>query len=86
TLANRVARSFGDMATPAPTRIRHRQALENCCNALTRAKQMAAEHRQAPELMAEDMRLAIRALGRITGRVDVEDLLDIIFRDFCIGK
>jgi tRNA modification GTPase len=39
-----------------------------------------------PELMAEDMRLAIRALGRITGRVDVEDLLDVIFRDFCIGK
>ena len=86
TLANRVARSFGDMATPAPTRVRHRQALENCCNALTRAKQTAAEHRQVPELMAEDMRLAIRALGRITGRVDVEDLLDIIFRDFCIGK
>jgi tRNA modification GTPase len=39
-----------------------------------------------PELMAEDVRLALRALGRITGRVDVEDLLDVIFRDFCIGK
>jgi tRNA modification GTPase len=40
----------------------------------------------APELAAEDVRLAARALGRITGRVDVEELLDIIFRDFCIGK
>ena len=39
-----------------------------------------------PELMAEDLRLAMRTLGRITGRVDVEDLLDIVFRDFCIGK
>jgi tRNA modification GTPase len=39
-----------------------------------------------PELAAEDVRLASRALGRITGRVDVEDLLDVIFRDFCIGK
>ena len=39
-----------------------------------------------PELMAEDVRLAVRALGRITGRIDVEDLLDMIFRDFCIGK
>jgi tRNA modification GTPase len=39
-----------------------------------------------PELVAEDMRLAIRALGRITGRVDVEDLLDVVFNDFCIGK
>ncbi|MEP4734570.1 hypothetical protein, partial [Parvibaculum sp.] len=38
------------------------------------------------ELVAEDLRLAARALGRITGRVDVEDLLDVIFRDFCIGK
>ncbi|MEQ8371358.1 MAG: tRNA uridine-5-carboxymethylaminomethyl(34) synthesis GTPase MnmE [Alphaproteobacteria bacterium] len=40
----------------------------------------------APELIAEDLRLASRALGRITGRVDVEDLLDLIFREFCIGK
>jgi tRNA modification GTPase len=39
-----------------------------------------------PELAAEDVRLASRALGRITGRVDVEELLDVIFRDFCIGK
>ena len=38
------------------------------------------------ELEAEDLRLAARELGRITGRVDVEDLLDVIFRDFCIGK
>ena len=39
-----------------------------------------------PELRAEDLRLAWRSLGRITGRVDVEDLLDVIFRDFCLGK
>jgi len=36
--------------------------------------------------VAEDLRLAARALARITGRVDVEDILDRIFRDFCIGK
>jgi tRNA modification GTPase len=41
---------------------------------------------KAPELAAEDLRLAARALGRITGRVDVEDVLDVIFREFCIGK
>ncbi len=41
---------------------------------------------QAPELAAEDLRLAARALGRITGRLGVEDMLDVIFRDFCIGK
>jgi tRNA modification GTPase len=38
------------------------------------------------ELAAEDLRLAQRALGRLTGAVDVEQLLDIVFADFCIGK
>ena len=37
-------------------------------------------------LAAEELRSAVRSLGRIVGRVDVEDLLDVIFRDFCIGK
>ena len=45
-----------------------------------------AETAPAPELMAEDLRLAARELGRIAGRIEVEDLLDAIFRDFCIGK
>ena len=47
------------------------------------AWQAPADH---PELLAEDLRLAMRAIGRITGRVDVEELLDFVFRDFCIGK
>ena len=38
------------------------------------------------EIMAEQLRLASRALGKLLGRVDVEDILDVIFRDFCIGK
>jgi tRNA modification GTPase len=63
------------------TRLRHRRALEDCAAALDRAGTAAAA-----ELMAEDLRLAARAVGRVTGRVDVEDLLDAIFRDFCIGK
>jgi tRNA modification GTPase len=44
------------------------------------------ENTVAAELVAEDLRLAVRCLGRITGSVDVEDLLDVIFSDFCIGK
>ena len=66
---------------PSLTRARHREALEEARISLSRA--ISAEE---PELAAEDTRLALRALGRITGRVDVEDLLDVIFRDFCIGK
>ncbi|MGA7388690.1 MAG: hypothetical protein WBW99_12290, partial [Pseudolabrys sp.] len=38
------------------------------------------------DLLAEELRIAVRSLGRLTGRVDVEDILDVIFRDFCIGK
>ena len=66
---------------PPLTRRRHRAALEDCAGAVARA----LANRDA-ELIAEDTRLALRALGRITGRVDIEDLLDVIFRDFCIGK
>lgn len=80
-LTDKVAELIGSSETPSLTRQRHRAALEACHQALGRA--LAAD---LPELMAEDMRLAIRALGRITGKVDVEDLLDVIFNDFCIGK
>lgn len=66
---------------PALTRLRHREALERCREALERGL-------LAPviELKAEDLRLAVQALGRITGRVEVDDVLDLIFREFCIGK
>jgi tRNA modification GTPase len=67
--------------SPVLTRARHRYALEQAVSALRRA--MAAEQ---AELFAEDLRLAVRWIGRITGRVDVEELLDVVFRDFCIGK
>ena len=67
--------------TPSLTRERHRAALEDCLGCIR-----AALEASVPELMAEDTRMAARTIGRITGRVDVEDLLDVIFRDFCIGK
>jgi tRNA modification GTPase len=71
---------------PAPTRARHRESLTRTVQALERF--LARDNRQhlGAELEAEDLRLAARELGRITGRVNVEDLLDVIFRDFCIGK
>ena len=68
-------------AAPNLTRARHRAAIEACVDALERAAGGGPQ-----ELIAEDLRLAARALGRITGRVDVEDVLDTIFREFCIGK
>ena len=41
---------------------------------------------EGEELAAEDLRMAAYSLGRLLGRVDVEDILDVIFREFCIGK
>ncbi|GAB4523303.1 MAG: tRNA uridine-5-carboxymethylaminomethyl(34) synthesis GTPase MnmE [Roseibium sp.] len=68
---------------PLATRARHRRALKDCLTGL----QTAVDSGHLPaELRAEDLRRAADALGRITGRIDVEDLLDVIFRDFCIGK
>jgi tRNA modification GTPase len=80
TLAGRVAADY-DTAAPLLTRARHRASLEDTREALGRS--LAASD---PELRAEDLRIAWRSLGRITGSVDVEDLLDVIFADFCIGK
>ncbi len=45
-----------------------------------------AAHPEQLEFAAEHLHQALRDLGRITGRVDIEDILDILFRDFCIGK
>ncbi len=69
------------------TRARHRQHLERCVGALGAFERLAAMGESAPlDLACEELRCASSELGRITGRVDVEDLLDIILRDFCIGK
>ncbi len=68
-----------DSKSPALSRPRHRAALMEALQSLEHPSDEA-------ELLAEDLRLALRAIGRITGRVDVEEVLDSVFRDFCIGK
>jgi tRNA modification GTPase len=67
------------------TRARHRAALADAQAHLIRAEAGAAQG-LGEELVADDLRRAVRALGRITGRVDVEDVLGVIFARFCIGK
>jgi tRNA modification GTPase len=82
-LVSAIAKTVGSVAGEgAPlTRARHRAALSECLASLERFGEAAA-----PELAAEDLRQAMRSLGRIIGRVDVEDILDAIFAEFCIGK
>jgi tRNA modification GTPase len=79
------AKNYFESTEPAlVTRERHRRALQDCAEALRRAIAEGPTGRE--EVIAEDFRLAATALGRLVGRVDVEDVLDAIFRDFCIGK
>ena len=66
---------------PVLTRARHRVALEEAVASISGG--LASEE---PELAAEHLRHALRSIGRITGRVDLDELLDVVFRDFCIGK
>jgi tRNA modification GTPase len=70
--------------TALVTRVRHRHALQQAVAALRRA--LAPDLAGREDLLAEELRLAAHALARLTGRVDVDDILDVIFRDFCIGK
>lgn len=91
-LRARVDRDLGQSSgamreMPGLTRARHRRELESALASLT----VIVDRSKGPtvsdaDLLAEDLRQAIRSLGRLTGRVDVEEILDHIFRDFCIGK
>jgi tRNA modification GTPase len=82
-ITERAEEVVGSPTEPAITRARHRQALES---ALADVQAFLSDAPEAVELRAEDIRRAAQALGRITGRVDVEDVLDQIFSRFCIGK
>lgn len=76
------ARELTQSAGPPPlTQARHRAALQEAAARLAGARTV-----DLPELRAEDLRLALRAIGRITGSVGVEDILDTLFARFCIGK
>ena len=63
-------------------RLRHRQLIEECIEALLRFEYIWEQ----PELAAEELRAAAHALGKVTGVIDTEDVLDAIFSEFCIGK
>lgn len=78
-----VLERLGARETPALSRARHRRAVEEALAALERARGQLGIH---PELAGADLHLAVRALESLTGRVDVEDVLDRVFAQFCIGK
>ena len=83
-LARHAEKFLAGAESAVVTRERHRRVLEDALTALRRA--LVPDLSSREDILAEELRLAARALGRLTGRVDVDDVLDVIFRDFCIGK
>jgi tRNA modification GTPase len=75
--------TFGSGEAAIVTRLRHRVLLQQVVAALNRASTL---EQGDEELLAEELRAASTDLGRLVGKIDVEDVLDVIFRDFCIGK
>jgi len=74
---------FGATEVGLISRARQRQLLQETASSLHRSMDVAEE---GEELAAEELRVAAHSLGRLLGRVDVEDILDVIFREFCVGK
>jgi tRNA modification GTPase len=76
-------RYFGGTEGGLISRTRQRKLLQETATSLRRSVAVVG---QGEELAAEELRLAAHSLGRLLGRVDVEDILDVIFREFCVGK
>ena len=89
-LEEKVHHGIGKGELPIISRTRHRVAIEECTDKLRRFLAEIGHCRDSSdirvEVAAEELRLGLRALGRITGQVDIEEVLDVVFNDFCIGK
>ena len=68
------------------TRARHRRHVEAASEALSRFETLSGQGCMELDMVAEDLRLAASELGRVTGTIDVENILDVLFADFCNGK
>lgn len=84
-LSEEAERRMGLTEAPSLSRERHRHAVAAALAAVDRARAGLAAGLET-ELVAEDLRHAAQSIGRVTGRVDVDDLLDAIFGTFCLGK
>ena len=68
------------------TRARHRLHVKAASEALSRFETLSGQGYMSLDMAAEELRLCASELGRVTGAIDVENILDVLFADFCIGK
>ena len=83
-ISDKVSNNFGSYSDTIPTKTRYILGVQNSIQSLMNAKTIDLKNNS--ELMVEELRLAIQEIGKITGHVDVEEYLEVIFKDFCIGK
>ena len=83
-ISDKVSNNFGSYSDTIPTKTRYILGVQNSIQSLLNAKKIDLKNNS--ELMVEELRLAIQEIGKITGHVDVEEYLEVIFKDFCIGK
>ena len=84
--ASSATTKYNKAEDPLMTRGRHRQHVQAACDALERFEMLQREGLVTVDIAAEELRLAASELGRLTGAIDVEEVLDQLFTDFCIGK
>ena len=84
TLLKKLSKKYSSNNNILITRERHRIKLNECLKEID--KFLKKDQNKHLELAAEDLRMATRHLGGIVGKVDVEEILGSIFKDFCIGK
>ena len=83
-LKEKLSKKFTSNNSALITRERHRNKLNDCLKEID--KFLKKDQNKDIELAAEDLRMATRHLGSIVGKVDIEEILGSIFKDFCIGK
>ena len=84
SISENIQKNYDRNQNTIPTKARYILGIQNSINSLEKSKNINPIIHS--ELMVEELRYAINEVGRITGHVDVEDFLDVIFKDFCIGK
>jgi len=83
-ISSKVKESFLQQSDTVPTKTRYILGVQKTVQSLLNAKNVNLISQT--ELIVEELRLAVNEIGRLTGAVDVEEYLEVIFRDFCIGK
>ena len=84
TISSKVTENFQYQSSTIPTKTRYILSVQKTVQSLLNAKNINLISQT--ELIVEELRLAMNEIGRITGSVDVEEYLEVIFKDFCIGK